>query len=589
MKRISIRNSLFLTYALIILVFFLAAASIFFIIELPKQKEQTFASLGQNAANIAASMDQELDKLHTFALNTAYSTLMRDRFSDYLSRGDDAYLQQQQDMKILLDIMAALIVPTRTVEQLNLYTTDGTVICSGLYSGQMEGTAEDQPWYAAVDESEYHHALLFTGEEPHLAKFYTGEYGKNFVTYAMRIYDNFYNVQGYLELQQNLSSVLSAAIAYQSVYGESVYVFDGSGTVIFPLGAEAPEGLFDAARAGASQLAEGSMHLFSAPSNRSDFLTVLAIDQGAVLEPVYDYAGSIAIVLCCVLLLALGLAYFAARRITTPISQICRAVSAMDITQPPADPSLHTKVEELQTLSDQFSDMQHKLYESLQKQLLLQDQEMQSRMLALQSQMNPHFLFNSLAAIQSMADEGMTGEIQVMCQSMSNILRYISSSASDRVPLADELRYTKDYLICMVIRYQGDLGYEIDVPDSMLSLSVPKLCVQLLVENAIKFSATKRPPYRVSIIGRADEHQYTLTIQDNGPGFSEEALAMLREKIAEIDRTGLLPSLEINGMGLLNIYIRYRLHGQHSIFRLENRPEGGASITIGEVYHGTEV
>ena len=42
-------------------------------------------------------------------------------------------------------------------------------------------------------------------------------------------------------------------------------------------------------------------------------------------------------------------------------------------------------------------------------------------------------------------------------------------------------------------------------------------------------------------------------------------------------------------MGLLNIYIRYRLHGQHSIFRLENRPEGGASITIGEVYHGTEV
>ena len=63
---------------------------------------------------------------------------------------------------------------------------------------------------------------------------------------------------------------------------------------------------------------------------------------------------------------------------------------------------------------------------------------------------------------------------------------------------------------------------------------------------------------------------------------------MLHQKISEIDKTGLLPSLEINGMGLLNIYIRYRLlHGDRTIFRLENQPGGGAAITIGEVYHGT--
>ena len=114
--------------------------------------------------------------------------------------------------------------------------------------------------------------------------------------------------------------------------------------------------------------------------------------------------------------------------------------------------------------------------------------------------------------------------------------------------------------------------------------------LQLLVENAIKFSATRRPPYCISILGAMDETHYEISIRDNGPGFSEEALTMLHQKISEIDKTGLLPSLEINGMGLLNIYIRYRLlHGDRTIFRLENQPGGGAAITIGEVYHGTYI
>lgn len=86
-------------------------------------------------------------------------------------------------------------------------------------------------------------------------------------------------------------------------------------------------------------------------------------------------------------------------------------------------------------------------------------------MLALQSQMNPHFLYNSIAAIQSMAEEGMDREIIIMCLSMSNILRYISSDTKQEVTLDDEILYTQDYLSCMMIRYQGDLTYSIDIPE----------------------------------------------------------------------------------------------------------------------------
>jgi sensor histidine kinase YesM len=159
---------------------------------------------------------------------------------------------------------------------------------------------------------------------------------------------------------------------------------------------------------------------------------------------------------------------------------------------------------EMQTLHGAFTQMQGTLSEHVGKLLELQNQEMQSRMLALQAQMNPHFLYNSLQALQAMADEGMNDEIAVMCQSMADILRYISSDSAQKVPLADELKHTRDYLRCMEIRYQGDLSYEIDVPEALDGVPVPKLCVQLLAENAIKFTTTRRPPYRIAIRGEAD-------------------------------------------------------------------------------------
>lgn len=203
-------------------------------------------------------------------------------------------------------------------------------------------------------------------------------------------------------------------------------------------------------------------------------------------------------------------------------------------------------------------------------------------MLALQSQMNPHFLFNSLAAIQSMADANMDKEIIVMCQSMSNILRYISSDSDTTVSLADEITCTKDFLCCMMIRYNNDLYYSVDIPEDMYSLKVPKLCIQPLVENSIKCCTTKLPPYHIDIKGSLRGGRYFITVTDNGPGFSKESLKNINSKINEIDSTGLLPSLEIKGMGLLNIYLRLKiLYGSSMTFKIKNNDGGGASITIG--------
>jgi sensor histidine kinase YesM len=275
-------------------------------------------------------------------------------------------------------------------------------------------------------------------------------------------------------------------------------------------------------------------------------------------------------------------AYFAARYITNPIDNIFKQVTSFKLDQEHKKTNIHTKIYELNSLNDGFFDMQEKLRDSINRQMLLQNQEMQSKMLALQSQMNPHFLYNSISAIQSMAEEGMDDEIVIMCQSMASLLRYISSDSDQLVELKTELSHTENYLTCMIIRYQEDLSYSIDIPDNMRDVKIPKLCIQLLVENAIKFSTTIKPPWHIIIRGFMVDKISYISVIDNGPGFDPLTIQDIEDKIRQIDESGLLPSLEIKGMGLMNIYIRLKILNSRDItFKLENLVDGGASVTIG--------
>ena len=93
------------------------------------------------------------------------------------------------------------------------------------------------------------------------------------------------------------------------------------------------------------------------------------------------------------------------------------------------------------------------------------------------------------------------------------------------------------------------------------------------------------PSYHIRVFGTFINGIYMISVTDNGPGFRAEAIELIMSKIQEIDETGLLPSLEIKGMGLLNIYLRYKiLYGANVIFQLNNNEGGGARITIGGRY-----
>ena len=250
----------------------------------------------------------------------------------------------------------------------------------------------------------------------------------------------------------------------------------------------------------------------------------------------------------------------------------------------PAGPA--TGVGELEELEAAFGGMRATLRRTMDEALEARAHETKATLLALQSQMDPHFVYNMLTTIGIMAEEGMTREIAESIGNMTHLLRYISSGASTVVTLGDEIEYARRYLACMKTRFRENLSYDIDVPEGLLAVRVPKLIIQPIIENTIKYGLTARPPWRIGITGRDDAaagaRRWTISVTDNGPGFSEEKLRDLRERVAARAGTGAGVSLSISGMGLLSISARLAIfYGSEAVFSAANRSEGGAVVTIG--------
>lgn len=600
----SILYTLFLPYTLLFIFAFVMIISYYVYSESQKLREASFQSIENNIVNITKNMDSMVDTLDTVSQNVIYSNLVKEHFASYVNysntdiTGDtlNSY-NHTRNNKILYDLLVAMIGPNTPVDQIYLYGLEHSTFGVGLDNSSSPYCVKFKDWYEpTVEKNGEKH--LFEERDDRLEKYFTYEDGQHFLGLS-RVYYNSFNVpQGIIEVKKSMSSLTRTIYSYHASYGENFYIFDAEGNLIYPFYESTDpvdyfalitdEQIPVSVRANCRVKNVGDTALLYTTSSYSGFTTVAVVEQRQLLSPIFHYVATnlllLLITCACIVLLSYGIAH----RIGTPLEQMYGQIrsfhiDADDLTTVELK-EVDTNITELHSLYRALIKMQSRAQVSMQQALQLQNKEMQARMLALQAQMNPHFLYNSLATIQAMADEGMTEEIELMCQNMSHILRYISSDSEQLVELRYEVAHTKDYLECMRIRYDNELDYTIDLPEALYDYRLPKLCLQLIVENAIKFTTKKRGPWHVTISGKLTEDTWEIQVMDNGPGFDPAELEHLMQQIEEIDRTGVLPNLEINGMGLMNIYIRFKLlfHGKF-IFRLNNHEPNGAVVTIGGI------
>ena len=595
----SVRTTLQFVFFLLVTVVFLVYISYFIISESRKIKTQAFEAVSRDTQTASAFMDEEIKSVNTVMQNVAYSNLVKEHFLVYMNRpfssGDGNY-SEMQNIKVLTDLLTAIMGPSRPVDQIYLYSLEGGCVGVGLDNSNTSDHVDDKPWYDDLKNSE-NNRLVFCDRDERLTKFFTYEDGSRFLTVASVYQSTYYKPQGVIEVKHSISSLISKLKKIDTgAYNEKIYIYDQTGKSIYSFTNDNMAEKYASLVTGNEQPAydeprhisyNGNTHLFVNTSSYSGFTTVIAIDNNDVYRPIYDYIKANLLIFAGFIVLILLLSYVVSRIITIPVMKMYSNISSLHTDKESmltgSLEKIDTNIIELDTLYSAVMDMHNRAKASMNREIVLNNQRLQSQILALQSQMNPHFLYNSLATISAMADEGMNNEVTKMCQTISRILRYISSDKDPMVPVNEDVSHAKDYLECMKMRYEDDLIYSISIPDEMKDIKIPKLCLQLIVENSIKY-ATKnvRAPWIISIDGRMTGIYWEITVKDNGPGFNEADLKEINDKIEYINKTDMLPGLEINGMGLMNIYIRFKTlyHGKH-IFRVSNYAEGGALVTIG--------
>ena len=285
------------------------------------------------------------------------------------------------------------------------------------------------------------------------------------------------------------------------------------------------------------------------------------------------------ILLPCVIGFSIGAAWIISASIYIPIKKLQDLTTT--ITKNDLQVLVSAKnVDEITELGMSFNIMTSKIRELLDFKVREQENLKKAELKALQAQINPHFLYNTLDTIVWMAESNQTGQVIEIVRSLSSFFRIALSRGKDWISIRQEIEHVSSYLHIQKIRYRDILDYEIDVDESILNGTILKLTMQPLVENALYHGIkNKRNGGTIKVHARKkSQNQVMLEVQDDGVGCSPYRLAKILETL-EDESHEISPDGE--GFGLANVNKRIKLYyGPEYGLSVESQYLQGTRVTV---------
>ena len=273
-----------------------------------------------------------------------------------------------------------------------------------------------------------------------------------------------------------------------------------------------------------------------------------------------------------ILLAALVSSIVISRALSRPLKGLSRAMRQFEKN---ADTFTYAPVggaREVQELSESFSHMvvkiQHLMETVRREEINLRKTELK----ALQAQINPHFLYNTLDSIAWMCEQGRNDEAVQMVNALAQLFRISISRGHELIPIRSELRHAESYLKIQKHRYKNQFSYRFDVDESCLDFLCNKITLQPIIENAIYHGINGLVDEgEIVITLRADGSDVVFTVADNGVGMEEEQIqAILRKERS--DHTGI---------GIKNVNDRLKIYfGEGYGITIDSEPDVGTTVTI---------
>lgn len=228
----------------------------------------------------------------------------------------------------------------------------------------------------------------------------------------------------------------------------------------------------------------------------------------------------------CLIAAATVISMILSSAITKPITKLRSTMKKVEQGNLETQTQFPRAGNEIRDLISSFNLMVGQIKELIQKNKEEQEDKRKSELRALQAQINPHFLYNTLDSIIWMAESAKNKEVISMTSALSKLLRKSISNQKEIVTVAEEIEYVSEYLKIQQMRYHDKLEYDINVGDEVMRCPISKLVLQPLVENAIYHGIkTKEGKGRITITGFVEGEDAVLRIHDNGVGMDANTLA----------------------------------------------------------------
>lgn len=221
--------------------------------------------------------------------------------------------------------------------------------------------------------------------------------------------------------------------------------------------------------------------------------------------------------------------------------------------------------DEFQVIAQAYNTMLENVRKSMEKSVKLGRDTAVAQIRQMESQFNPHFLFNTLENIRFMVRLDPSAADAAMVQ-LAQLMRYSIKQEGMTVSLKEDLRYIESYMSILKMRFGSRLSYETRIPDELMRRRIPKLIVQPVLENAVKYGMEKKRELKIEIEARCVGERLEISVRDNGPGIEPEVMETLTQYMEN-------PDMERKtSFGLMNVHDRLRLmYGKRYGIRIQTQ------------------
>ncbi|RGY07918.1 HAMP domain-containing protein [Blautia obeum] len=549
----SIQSVIFATVAVLVL----SAVVIVTGVSMKFTNTSIFENSSEYTHTIIQQMNQNIDSYIDYMENIAYLISSNEDVQDYLF---DEKIDNEGRYRILNQLQT--ILDSRSdIRNVGIISKNGRMLINdGSKSVNQDLDLNTQEWYATALEkpngpilTSSHVQHIISGERPWVITLSRG----------IRDRSGSGEKEGVFFIDLNYSAI--SELCDQSTVGTKGYAFilDAKGNIVYhpqqqqlynELQTENISLIMDTDEDTVLTGTGNDGKLYSISRSEKTGWTVVDCTNVKELLSKSRQAQSVYVLTAIILVIvALLFSRFMARSITLPIQKLRDSMKKVQEGDFSVSDVVVDSRNEIGSLTKSFDVMTHRIHELMEQNVHEQEEKRKSELKALQSQINPHFLYNTLDSIIWMAEGKKNEEVVLMTASLARLLRQSISNEDEVVPIANEVEYARGYLTIQKMRYKDKLEFQIEVDSSILYIPLIKLVLQPIIENAIYHGLKYKESKGLLIVkGFMKDGNAVLQVIDDGVGMDEETLAHIYDKHKV--------NYHSNGVGVYNVQKRLKLY-----------------------------